>query len=154
MSRDVSCLHQRAASLRVPTPTLDGQNSLHAKMLIGSVYRVGCSGAFAWKSQYRTCGAGGVTKRFSGRRRDQLLRNVARQSGGHHPGHRVHVQGMADRELQSRNRRVAVLLRPLPQHDEKRAIHRDHYERRGGDDRQHDAMEKRIGARLRNGHGY
>ncbi len=78
----------------------DKFNPFH-QMLTSFVYRVRCSGAFDWKSKYRTCGARGVTERIGGRRRAQMLRNVARQSGGHHPGRWVYVQGMADRELRS-----------------------------------------------------
>jgi hypothetical protein len=117
-SQDVSFLHQRAASLRVPAPTADGQNILHVsetkwqprqtvstnrglfdhdkfnpfyQMLTSFVYRVRRSGAFDWKSKYRTCGALGVAKPISGRRRAQMLRNVARQSGGHYPGRWVYA---------------------------------------------------------------
>jgi hypothetical protein len=117
-SQVVPFLHQRAASLRVPAPTVDGQNILpvsetkwqpcqtvstnrglfdHDKfnpfyqMLASFVYRVRCSGAFDWKSKYRTCGARGVTKPISGRRRAQMLRNVARQSGGHYRGRWVYA---------------------------------------------------------------
>src|SRR6267142_1584364 len=58
----------------------DKFNSLH-QMPTSSGYRVGCFSAFDWKTKYRTCGARGVTKRISGRRRAQLLRNVARPPG-------------------------------------------------------------------------
>jgi len=111
-SQDVSFLHQRAASCEFPCPPSMGKISCMYRRSTGrparasaateafsimtnsirftkcsrvSCNRVRCSGAFDWKSKYRTCGARGVTKRIGGRRRAQMLRNVLDQSGGHYP---------------------------------------------------------------------
>jgi len=87
----ISCMYRRStgrparASAATEAFSIMTNSIRFTKCSTSFVYRVRCSGAFDWKSKYRTCGARGVTKRIGGRRRAQMLRNVARQSGGHYP---------------------------------------------------------------------